>query len=182
MIWSHYSSSIRWFILIYNITLYMIITLLIYYPWYYPLRVSYNIISYYDIIYIKDRITAYTWYHTDIVYPSVPEHLIYSVYIILFIDADHTDNNITMWLHMDILIYVNLLHIIWVSKYQNIAKSSTFGFDFIALKHACEDMHGLRDRLILICIPLDGSTRILCDNDVEIKNWSFPESGMDKIH
>ena len=79
---------------------------------------------------------------------------------------------------MDILIYENMTPIVWVSKYQNTIESSTFVSEFIALKHACEYIHGLRNRLRLIGVLLDWPTRILCDNEDIIKNISFSKSIM----
>ena len=72
--------------------------------------------------------------------------------------------------------------IIWISKRQNTVESSTFGSEFLALKHATELIKGLRYKLKMLGIPIDGPARLLCDNEAVVINGSFPESVLKKKH
>lgn len=56
-----------------------------------------------------------------------------SVKMNVFIDTDRAVNKITLRYHTGILIYLNCTPIIWYSKAQNIAESSTVGSEFVAV-------------------------------------------------
>ena len=43
-------------------------------------------------------------------------------------------------------------------------------------------MEGIRYKLKMLGVPIEGETRILCDNQSVIKNGSFPESVLKKKH
>ena len=75
-----------------------------------------------------------------------------------------------------------MIPIQWLSKKQNTVKSSTFGSKFVALKHATELMKGIRYKLKMLGIPIDGPTRMLCDNQSMVINGRFPESVLKKKH
>ena len=70
----------------------------------------------------------------------------------------------------------------WISKRQNTVESSTFGSEFLALKHACELIKGLIYKIKMLGIPIEGPVRILCDNQSVVINGSFPESVLKKKH
>ena len=70
----------------------------------------------------------------------------------------------------------------WYSKRQNTVESSTFGSEFVALRTAIEMSDGLRYKLKMLGVPVEGETRVLCDNQSVIKNGSFPESVLKKKH
>jgi len=84
--------------------------------------------------------------------------------------------------HTGIFIFVNCALITWFSKRQNTVESSTFGSEFIALKTAVVLIEGLRYKLRMFGIPIDGSASVLCDNESVIRNTSAPESTLKKKH
>ena len=118
----------------------------------------------------------------DVDPPGMPRPLGASVQLTMFVDADHAGNQVTRRSHTGILIFGNLAPIQWLSKKQNTVESSTFGSEFVALKTGIELVEGLRYKLKMLGVPVEGETRVLCDNQSVIKNGSFPESVLKKKH
>ena len=79
-------------------------------------------------------------------------------------DADHAADTVTRRSRMGFIIYLNSAHIYWHSKKQNSVESSSFGSEFIAMKHCCEYIRGLRYKLRMMGIPCEGPTFIQGDN------------------
>jgi hypothetical protein len=99
-----------------------------------------------------------------------------------FVDADHAGCQVTRRSHTGVLLYVNCAPVVWYSKRQNTVEASTFGSEFIAMKTAVELIEGLRYKLRMMGIPLDGSTNVFCDNEAFVKNTTKPESTLKKKH
>ena len=70
----------------------------------------------------------------------------------------------------------------WFSKRQNTVETSTFGSEFIAMKQAVEMIEGLRYKIRMMGIKVDGPTNLLCDNESVVKNATRPESSLKKKH
>ena len=64
----------------------------------------------------------------------------------------------------------------------NCVESSTFGSEFVALRTAAELIKGIRYKLKMFGVPIDGPARVMCDNQSIVKNGSFPESVLRKKH
>jgi hypothetical protein len=99
-----------------------------------------------------------------------------------FADADHAGCKETRRSHTGILLFVNRAPIAWYSKRQNTVESSTFASEFIALKTAVDLIEGVRYKLRMMGIPLDGPTSLFCDNESVVKNSTAPESVLKKRH
>jgi hypothetical protein len=99
-----------------------------------------------------------------------------------YVDADHAGCRVTRHSHTGILILVNRAPILWLSKRQNTVEMSTFSSDFIALKTAVEMVEGLRYKLRMLGVPMEGATNVFCDNESIVKNSSRPESTLKKRH
>ena len=78
------------------------------------------------------------------------------------------------------LIFFNKAPIAWYSKKQNSIETSSFGSEFTAMKVATELSEGLRYKLRMMGIPLDGPTHVKADNMSVINNTSKPESVLKK--
>ena len=111
----------------------------------------------------------------------MPEPRGKSVQISCYVDADHAGDVVSRRSHTGILIYVNRAPVIWYSKRQNTVETSTFGSEFIALRIATE-MIGLRYKLRMFGVPLDGPANVFGDNQFGINNASIPESPLKKKH
>jgi hypothetical protein len=112
--------------------------------------------------------------------PNAPQARGKAVEITTFVDADHAGDRVTRRSRTGVLIYVNRAPIMWFSKRQNSVETSTFGSEFVALKTATEMIQGLRYKLRMMGIPIDGAARVLCDNMSVVYNTTAPESMLKK--
>ena len=111
---------------------------------------------------------------------NMPEPLGKAVSTHCFVDASHASDKITRKSQTGILIFVNRAPTMWHSKRQNSVEVSTFGSEFIALKNAIELVMGLRYKLRMFGIPLEGPSNMFCDNEAVYKNASQPDSTLSK--
>ena len=100
----------------------------------------------------------------------------------VFVDANHAGNVVTHRSHTGIIIYVCNAMIIWYSKRQNTVEAATFGSEFIALRICKELIVGLRYKLRMFGVPIEGPANVFCDNRGVVKNASVPESVLQKKH
>lgn len=85
--------------------------------------------------------------------------------------------------HTGILIFVQNLPILWISRRQNTVETSTFGRVFVALlRHARDVIIALRYKLRMFGVPLEGPAQVHCDSQGVVKNASIPESLLSKKH
>jgi hypothetical protein len=89
---------------------------------------------------------------------DAPEPRGVSVVTSCFVDSNHAGCRLTRRSHTGVIIFVNNAPILWHSKRQNTVESSTFGSEFVALRMAVDMIEGLRYKLRMMGIPLDGST------------------------
>ena len=89
---------------------------------------------------------------------------------------------LTRKFHTGIIIFVNNSPVIWYSKRQNTLDSSSFGSKFIALRIATEMIEGLRYKLHMFGVPIDGPADVFCDNQSVVNNVSIPSSVLNRKH
>jgi hypothetical protein len=118
----------------------------------------------------------------EVVPPNMPELRGHAVSTHCYVDADHAGCRVTRRSHTGCLIYLQSAPILWYSKRQNTVESSTFGSEFIAMKTAIDQIEGLRYKLRMMGISLDGETSVFCDNESVFKNSTVPESTLKKKH
>jgi hypothetical protein len=70
----------------------------------------------------------------------------------------------------------------WFSQCQNTVELSSFGSEFVAMQIALELIEGLRYKLQMMGIPIDGPTNMFCDNQAVVRNTAAPESTLKKKH
>jgi 3-keto-L-gulonate-6-phosphate decarboxylase len=70
--------------------------------------------------------------------------------------------------------------ILWYSKKQGTVETSVFGAEFVAMKQALEATRGIRYKLRMMGIPIDGPTYVYGDNMSVIHNTQRPESTLKK--
>ena len=112
--------------------------------------------------------------------PNMPEPLGKPVHITIFCDSDHAADKVTRRSRTGLLIFINRAPIDWSSKRQNSIETSTFGSEFTALKHATEKAKGLRYKLRMMGVHVDGPATIRCDNMSVVNNTTAPESTLKK--
>jgi hypothetical protein len=116
----------------------------------------------------------------DVLPPDMPEALGKSVQIICFVDSDHAGDKVTRRSRTGVLIFVNRAPIIFYSKKQTSIETSSFGSEFSAMKTAVELVEGLRYKLRMMGVPLEGPAFVRADNMSVVNNTSRPESQLKK--
>ena len=119
---------------------------------------------------------------SEVVPPNAPEIRGKPMHMTCFVDADHAGCRETRRSHTGILIFLNKAPIVWYSKRQNTVETSTFGSEFVAMRQAVEMIEGLRYKVRMMGIEIEGSTSLLCDNESVVKNATRPESCLKKKH
>jgi Reverse transcriptase (RNA-dependent DNA polymerase) len=114
--------------------------------------------------------------------PDMPIARGRSVVMSCFVDADHAGCRVTRRSHTGVIIFVNRAPILWFSKRQNTVESSTFGSEFVAMRIAIEMIEGLRYKLRMMGVAIDGPCNVFCDNNAVVINSSCPESMLKKKH
>ena len=69
-------------------------------------------------------------------YNSLPRGLSYVIHT--HVDTDHTGNLVTRKSRARCVVLLNNASIYWLSKHQNGVETSSFGSEFMAMKHCCE--------------------------------------------
>ena len=74
-----------------------------------------------------------------------------------------------------ILIFINKEPVHWYRKLQATVDSSTFGYEFCVMIIATDLFEGLRYKLRMFGVPIDGPTNVYCDNEAVYNNTVLPE-------
>ena len=98
----------------------------------------------------------------------------------MYIDSDHAGDKQTRRSRTGMMIFCNTAMIEWVSKKQATIESSVFGAEFVAMKFGIEKLRGLRYKLRMMGVPIDGPSLVYGDNLSVIKNSQTPESQLKK--
>jgi hypothetical protein len=112
--------------------------------------------------------------------PDRPEERGRTVQTTAFVDSDYAADMVSRRSRTGVLIFLCSAPIIWHTKKQGSIETSSFGAEFAAMKSGVEQIIGLRYKLRMMGVPLDGPTRILADNMSVIHNVSKPESQLKK--
>ena len=119
---------------------------------------------------------------TEVVPANIPEPRGNEVTISMFTNATFAGDVVTRRSQSGILILLNGALTTWYSKQQNTVEALTFGLEFIALRVGYEMNNGLRYKLQMMGVPVEGPTNIYCDDGVGVSNSSVTESTLKKKH
>jgi len=103
-----------------------------------------------------------------------------SVDILLYVDSDLAGDNINRRSRTGYMIFVNSALVIAHSKKQARIETSVFGAEFCALTQGMDRMRGLRYKLRMMGIPLEGTSYTYGDNMSVIHNTQRPDSTLKK--
>jgi hypothetical protein len=112
--------------------------------------------------------------------PNMPQPRGFGFVTSARVDADHAGDTITRRSRTGFLVYCNSAPVYWLSKKQTSIESSSFGSEFIAMKQCCEYLRGLRYKLRMMGIPVEGPSYIYGDNQSVLWNTSIPDSMLKK--
>jgi hypothetical protein len=111
---------------------------------------------------------------------DMPEPRGKEVQITAWVDSDHAGNVVTRRSRTGVLIFCNRSPIVFHSKKQGSIETSSFGSEFIAMKTGIELIAGLRFKLRMMGVPLDGAACVIADNMSVVHNCTRPESVLKK--
>ena len=112
--------------------------------------------------------------------PNMPEPRGQGFVIRAKVDADHASDTVSRRSRTGFLVYLNSALVHWFSKKQTSMESSSFGSEFIAMKQCCEYLRGLRYKLRMMGIPVEGPAYIQGDNQSVLANTTIPDSILKK--
>jgi hypothetical protein len=96
------------------------------------------------------------------------------------VDADHASDSVSRRSRTGFLVWVNSSLVHWWSKKQTSVETSSFGSEFVAMKQCCEYLRGLRYKLRMMGIPVNGPCYISGDNQSVLANTTNPGSTLKK--
>ena len=96
------------------------------------------------------------------------------------VDADHASDTVSRRSRTGFFVYLNHALVYWSSKKQTSVESSSSGSEFVAMKHLCEYLKGLRYKLRMMGIPVLGPAYVQGDNQSVLANTTIPESTLKK--
>jgi len=111
---------------------------------------------------------------------DAPEPLEKPVEMTSHIDSDHVGDKFTKQLQTGVFIFINRALIVWCSKKQSSIETSSFGSEFSAMTTGTESIEGLRCKLRMMGVPIDGPCHVKADNLSVVRNSSQPESTLKK--
>jgi hypothetical protein len=114
--------------------------------------------------------------------PDVSETRGKPVMMTTFVDADHAGCRVTRRSQTRIIIFFESGSDHLVFQAQNTVETLTFGLEFIAPKTAVEVIEGLRYKIRLMGLELDGATNVFCDNSSVMTNSTKLESTLKCKH
>ena len=112
--------------------------------------------------------------------PAVPPSKGKGFIIIAYVDADHADDSMTRRSRTGYILYLNNAPVFWMSKKRNSVEKSTFGFDFMAMKHCMEYIRGFCFRLRMMGIPCEDPAFVYGYNKSMLCNTTIPNSTLNK--
>ena len=95
-------------------------------------------------------------------------------------DADYAGDTASRRSRAGFLACLNSSLVYWHSKKQSCVENSSFGSEFVAMKHACEYLRGLEYKLRMMGIPCEGPAYVEADNQSILTNTTVPESTLKK--
>ena len=98
----------------------------------------------------------------------------------MMLDSDHPGDETYCRSRTCYMIFFNMALINWLSKKQATVEKAVFGSEFVAMTHGVETLRGLRYKLRMMGVFIDGSTYVYGDNMSVIFNTSQPESQLKK--
>ena len=98
----------------------------------------------------------------------------------VFVDSDHTGDQVTRLSINGFIVLLNLSPIYWSSKKKGSCETSTYVSKMVAMKQACEFVRGLRYKLRMMSIPVDEPSFMFGDNQSVLDKTANPGSTIKK--
>ena len=88
------------------------------------------------------------------------------------VDSDHVGDETDRRSPTGYMIFVNMALIDWISNNQATVEKAVFGSEFVAMTHRVETLCGIRYKLRMMGVHIDGPTYVYGDNMSVIFNTS----------
>jgi hypothetical protein len=108
--------------------------------------------------------------------PNAPVTRGKSIDLRLSVDSNHAGEHFTRCSRTGFVIYLSMAPIVWFSKRQPTVESSVFWGEFVAMKNGIETTRGLRYKLRMMGVTIDGPTYVYGNNMSVVNNTQCPES------
>ena len=112
--------------------------------------------------------------------PNAPATRGKDVDLRMYVDSDHAGDQVTRRSRTGYFIFLNSSPIAWFSKRQSTIETSVFGAEFVALKTGMEALRGIRYKLRMMGVAINGPSYVYGDNMSVINNTQRPESTLKK--
>ena len=112
---------------------------------------------------------------------NAPKPLGKEVTLHMFVDSDHAGDKSDRRSRAGYMIFMNMDIINWHTKKQATVEGAVFGAKFVAMKQGVEALRGIRFKLRIMGVKIDGPTYVYGDNIPGIQNTSKPESVLKKM-
>ena len=96
------------------------------------------------------------------------------------VDLDHASDKSEHRSRTGFMIFMNMAMIQRHSKKKATIEGAVFGAEFVAIKQGVEERCGIKDKLRMMGVGIDGPTYVYGDNMSVIHNTSTPESVLKK--
>ena len=116
----------------------------------------------------------------ELIPPDMPEPRGNPIQTTAFVDSDHAGDVVTRRSRTGLIVFCGSAPIVFKSKKQGSIETSSFGSELSAMKTAVEVVEGLRYKLRMMGVPLEGPTHIKADNMSVVHNCSNPSSQLKK--
>ena len=98
----------------------------------------------------------------------------------MMVDSDHAEVETDRRSCTGYMIFFNIALIDWISNKQATVEKAVFGSEFFAMTHGVETLCGIRYKLCMMGVFIDGPTYVYGDNMSVIFNKYRPESQLKK--
>ena len=116
----------------------------------------------------------------EVIPPDAPPARGEPVQMTCCVDSDHAGDEVNRRSRTGVLVFCNSSPILWHSKKQTSIETSSFGSEFSAMKTGTELVEGVRYKLRMMGIALDGPCHVKADNMSVVHNTSNPASQLKK--
>jgi hypothetical protein len=105
--------------------------------------------------------------------PNMPEPRSQGFLIRAKVDADHASDSMTRRCRTGFLVWINSCLVYFLSKKQTSVETCSFGSELVAKKQCCEYLRGLRYKLRMMGIPVNGPCYVSGDNQSVLANTTI---------
>ena len=113
---------------------------------------------------------------------DLPAPLVDELAVTVFVDSDHAHDKVTRRSITGLIILLGRTPVYYYSKRQGAVETSTYSAEFMAMRHAVEEVMSIRYMLRCLGVKVDSATRVYGDNLGVVQNVTIKDSLLKKKH